>query len=1323
MSTRTTEFAAQITGDASGAIAALEQVKARVQQTAQASEAANKRTADSFEVTVDKARKAAAGVTGVSQALFAMQSEGSAKVLALGAAVGNFAELFGPAGALVTGVGVAGSAIVALFLKAREEAERTTISIQNNIRALARSKDLAGLSKLQADLFSGDENFPEAQKNADPKERRRARGISSGGLLGIEPQIDAARAKLAQLEEDFRRLNKANASAAAVSAPGSLGVSLGSDELQKARNELSELIATQRELRKEYEDVTRQVEKLTPTFLSQTQTTIDQATATERAAAAKRALAAATKDAAKDLDAEREKAKRALAEDAAAAKNVAASIASLTLDLADLQAEASGSALQTLDAVYARITAELEKKAAASAEAAEQAERLGETENAEKLRALTAGFREQVQVAEKRRDGLKEITRLSERAAAAQQIEARFTKAANASYAESVPTIADVKRAESDLLRVRTALQAIADDPKTDPAVRAEAQRQLAALVKNEAEATAALAANTTTAANAAQSLGAGIQSSAQAALSLVQLLGDGNTELAQMLSSVVSIGSGIGGLGAAASAAGGFGALFSSAGGVASALGPIGAIAGGVVSLVGVLGQQSAAAKQRAEELSRAAEEFTANLAKFVKGISEQDLGAFAQAREALAKEIGSLLADAVKRAGFNDAAFRNATASAASLRAYREAILGQIDWLQKSGQVVPPALFRLAGAIAELLPAAEAGEADLRRRQEDEIKAASKSLEVRALIAQGRSEEGAALREQLDAQEELNKAIENFAGAEGYQDYIRALKAVQAAEAAAAAATRARTRAINELNDTNDILGGTAGQKLSRALGTFGTLFSQIGDAAKGLDLSTKGGLETFRANLRRLFVDLLKDGISEAEQPIVDAIKTIFPNIDAALDAIADPFQQSVEAFGELVRSLGLSLAEQINGFATRYGQQFGVIAQILGTGFDVTKLSGAQRTSLRESIGAQITEILKDGVISDEERPLLGALQVIFGLLGDLIDEAKAEAESLAADAESKRQRRLSLGASEANLDNALSDATGADAFFTSLGAFSTQFREALGTIDVNSAAGIAAATGKLKSFYDSIEGLTDEQLVERFGMTRDEIIAALTQIDGGLDGLGEALQTLATQQTDFLTQVNLAYFDAFGQGLEAVKLQTEIWVEQMIATATALNLLTPDLERRIRAIGTQRIFNAAAQAQQNGARTGNTPTASAFTERRSNTTVVGDFGGLSEITAQSLAGLLREIAINTSARGAVVEAILGRGAPPSLASLRFPAFPTAGMSNSGTVVQIGTINVQVGAISADGATPAAAGSMVAREIAAQLGRLATQEVRFLGSGVA
>jgi hypothetical protein len=1317
VSTRTTEFAAQITGDASGAIKALEEVKQRVQQTAQSAETANARTAKSFELTVDKARKAAAGVTGVSQALFALQSEGSAKVLALGAAVGNFAELFGPAGALVTGVGVAGSAIVALFLKAREEAERTTVSIQNNIRSLARSKDLAGLSKLQADLFSGDENFPEAQKNADPRERRRARGISSGGLLGIEPQIDAARAKLAQLEEAFRRLNKANASAAAVSAPGSLGVSLGSDELQKARNELNELIATQRELRKEYEEVTRQVEKLTPTFLSQTQTTIDQATATERAAAAKRALAAATKDAAKDADAEGEKAKRAAAENAAAAKTVAASIASLTLDLADLQAEASGSALRTLDAVYARITAELEKKAAASAEAADQAERLGETENAEKLRALTAGFREQVQVAEKRRDGLKEITRLSERAAAAAQTEALFTKAANASYAESVPTIADVKRAENELLSVRTALQAIADDPKTDPAVRAEAQRQLAALVKNEAEATAALAANTTTAANAAQSLGAGIQSSAQAALSLVQLLGDGNTELAQMLSSVVSIGSGISGLGSAASAAGGFGALFSSAGGIASALGPIGAIAGGVVSLVGVLGQQSEAAKRRAEELDRAANQFQERLAQFVRDISEQDIGSFAAARNALAEKFGDLLADAVKAVGLDDSKLRGGRQNADGLRAYLALLDKEITRLSFSGGEAYASMLNLAAAVRILIGRAEDAEEALRREQAAQIKTATDDLKVRRLVAQGRSEEAEVERERLAAQRELEQAMNDFDGAEGYQEYIRALKAVQAAEAAAAAATRARTRAINELNDTNDILGGTAGEKLARALGTFGGLFSQLDDIAKGLDLNTEAGLTALRAKLRAEFNKLLEGGISDAEQPIVEAIRAILGNIDAALGALADPLQQAAEAFGEMINTFGLSLLEQVTGWAETYAEQFPDIAALFGKGFDPA--------AVRANIGAQITEILKDGKITEEERPLLQALQLFFGLLGQIIDEAAQDAEENAAEAETARQRRRSLATGEANLDIALNDSTGADAFFTTLGSFSKSFREALGTIDVSSADGIASATTNIKKFYQSIEGLTDEELVERFGMNRDEIIAALTQIDGGLDGLGEALATLASEQEDFLTQINLAYFDAFGQGLDAVRLQTEIWVEQMIATATALNLLTPDLERRIRAIGARRIDNAAAQAAEREARPTGTAaaTSTATATKRSNTNVVGDFGGLSEITGQSLAGLLREIAINTGAQGALVDAILGRGAPASLASLRFPTFPTAGAGGAGTIVNIGPITVHVGGISADGATPAAAGSMVAREIAAQLGRLATQEIRFLGSGVA
>ena len=1012
------------------------------------------------------------------------------------------------------------------------------------------------------------------------------------------------------------------------------------------------------------------------------------------------------------------------AADAKSAKAVAESIAELTSELAALQAEASGNALAALDVAFAKITAELEKKADASRDAAQAADALGDSESAEKLRRLAAGYREQVQVAERRRDGLKDLARLSERVAAAQEIEARFTKAANAAYGESVPTLADVKRAENELLSVRTVLQELANDPKTDPAVRAEAQKLLAALVKEEAKATGEVATATSTAATNAMKLGAGIQSSAQAALSLVQLLGEGNSELAQMLSSVVSIGSGIGGLGSAAQQAGGFGALFSSGAGIASALGPIGAIAGGVVSLVSTFGKQSAAAKARAAELEKAATTFSDNLAKFVRDIAETDLGTFSQQRNALADQIGGLVRDAVAKAGFDASGFTMNRSDSTAIAAYITRLQEQLEAIYAAADPetgtfdgkAADDILRFIAALEEVGAKAREAEADLQGRQARELKIATDDVRVRTLLVQGRSAEAEALREQLAAQQALDQAMNDFLGAEGYLAYIDALQELQRQELAAAAATRARASAIALLTDTNDVLGGTAQEKLSRSLTTFGTLFDNLAGVATGLDLGSSGGLTALQERLRSLFNYLTVGGITDAEQPIVDAIKALLGNIEDALDVVDAPFTEAVNAFGQMVETFGLSLAEQATGYARLYGEQFEDFAALLGEGFDVATLDSAGLASLKQRIGEAISAILADGTITDAEAPYLQALQQFFGIIGGMITAATDDAEAASQRAQETRGRNASL-------DVALGDLAGADAFRASLGRYSEAFRDLFSAVDLSTSDGIAAAGDRLRTIRTQLESLTDAEVVARFGMTRDEVLDAILDVDGGLDQLGDGLRDLAAQQGDFLNDLNLQYLDATGQGLEAVTLQTEIWAAQMLATAEALGLATDEIRTKIQTIASSKIAAAVTRMQEEAARA--TPASPDAAMAATESGALSRWGSITTTDALSLNTVLTSMLVEMrdvsryAARmaGALDLLVAGSGIP----ALMVPSLP-AGVGFAGTGGPSISIIINVNGPIA-GMSPTEAGQRIGetlvQELNQALGRAAGIDRRLRG----
>ncbi|WP_461415745.1 hypothetical protein, partial [Gemmatimonas sp.] len=509
-------------------------------------------------------------------------------------------------------------------------------------------------------------------------------------------------------------------------------------------------------------------------------------------------------------------------------------------------------------------------------------------------------------------------------------------------------------------------------------------------------------------------------------------------------------------------------------------------------------------------------------------------------------------------------------------------------------------------------------------------------------------------------------------------------------------AEATRQRARAIALLNDSNDILGGTAQQQLTRSLATFGSLFDNLAGVATGLDLGTSDGLAALEERLRSLFNYLAVGGITDAEQPIVDAIKAILGNITSALDAIDDPFTDAVTAFGTMVETFGLSLAEQATGYATLYREQFASFGALLGEGVDFRTLDADGLAAFKERVGDAIEAILADGIITAEEQPYLTALQNFFGIIGGMIEEATDTATQAGEAAARTRERNASL-------DVALNDETGATAFVTGLARYSDAFRSFLGALDASSLDGIAAAGDRLRALRGQLESLSDAEIVAQFGMTRDELLDAILDVDGGLDQLGTGLRELATQQGDFLNDLNLQYLDATGQGLEAVKLQTELWAAQMLATAEALGLATDSVRAQIATIANSKIATATTRLQEQAARA--TPPGTDPTTAATETTALSRWGSITTADAMSLNGVLSSMLVEMrdiaryAARmtGALDLLVAGSGVP----SLLVPSLP-AGVGFAGSAGPMISIIVNVNGPIA-GMSPAEAGQRIAEPL--------------------
>lgn len=618
---------------------------------------------------------------------------------------------------------------------------------------------------------------------------------------------------------------------------------------------------------------------------------------------------------------------------------------------------------------------------------------------------------------------------------------------------------------------------------------------------------------------------------------------------------------------------------FFSSISGKAGAASQAKSIAGaasimGAVALVAdSLDLFGTKAKAKAEEMKQAAIRFNDALAEYVAAANPQG-----GASEAIRQQT-KLLREQMR--GLSEKFFGKENANIFDTMGIDQLKVMLDKWRELG------TFFKLGTEAGDQLQTVIESYEKLVKAAKDQVLANLEDLGVRRLLAQGLSSEAAALRESIASHRELTAASRDTT-TEG-QAYYKALLDVAAAEAAAAEAERRRATRLRQLGNDDALLGDTAAQRLQRYIAASAEMFGPaIANALSGFDFSTADGLKQAKQKIRDLYAEIAKDGVTEAEQPIVDFLKTLFGQIGEAIDKLPDPtaaLDAKLDWFREFSSTFQTDLATQINQLRVIFADQFGgVLNNVLGS-VDLSNATG--RAQFKNQIETLLAGILGDGKIDEAERPLYNALQMLLGIAIKAIDDATKTAEEIAANNEADRQAALSKRSRNATLDIALGDLEGVDAFRAKLGGYSEAFGKLFTMFDLGTLAGVNGAHGALLQIRADLDRMTDDEILAKFGMTRDELIAAILDVDAGLDTLGLGLKDLATKQADFLTQMNLAYFDAFGMGFETVKLQTELWVAEMKATAAKLftGLKLDEVNKQIDAIGKQRITNWQRDQQQ------------------------------------------------------------------------------------------------------------------------------------------
>lgn len=1327
MSTQLTEMVAKISADSANITSALEGVKRQVRDVGTASAKAGAVSGSAFDAVAQKVDKVAKASGAALNAIYALEAKGSARVLALGNAVGNVAGLFGPQGKMVQGVAIVGSAIAALLLQAREQSAATSKAILADIRSLERAGDLAALARRKQQLFSGDKLFDDADR--DPKQTK---AIQDGGLQKLAPLVSKLRGEIKDLEFEKQRALQNNA--------GRIAVEEYNRQLAVLENQLKPIARLHDELKAEYDGISISLDNVTAASIRKDQT-LSKIDADKKAAQ----LAEQLTDKLRELSKRLEDLKDSLAQASPSEKFatdlkqlvdayelLGSPIRKVQLRLAELnttvdaQGRVTADAQREIDALRSKYGSTIDKLA----ELQELQEQLAGKEAGDKTKGVTSALEEQ-----------------NETVKARLTLWVKEAEARDAANRQSANVISDLDREAAAILQGTEAYAAFQRELAATTAVRAAQERATTEGRKLTPKEIDTVRDNALKLFDAGQNVAVALQTMkdaaeggllkafselAQQATSIATSLGDAGKNIAQIAAIAGPLFSGFDQLTKGLQLRDKLGNIVKGADGKtqsngflyalrgkngsesqAQALTGALAIVGAVASVADALDLFGTRAKAKAQAVQAALREFTKGLEDFaaqanpLSGASEAIKNARRRAEE---------LANQAFAAGGGSFTF-SSEVTVAELQNVIDILRASAAEIGNLGGPISAIADSFEDLAAVLEKAEEAAREQVRRNIED--------LNVRRLYALGLTAEANALRVDTEQRRELLKA-QNDVTEEGRRYYFLLLDTLEV-EKQRAYLEEQRNAAFQLLDDSIAVFGGSGVEVLKSTYNTIKQLFPQFAGLFDGLDLSTTEGLSSAKDKLQDLFRELTADGIiTDAERPIVEAIKRLLGNIEAAFGELTDPLAAALDVFSVRVEVFGLSLAEQFDELATILGNAFPEISELLsGAG-------GGSLEDIKTSIQARIAALLEGG-IDESEVPLLAALQQLLANIVGQIDEAAQEAEEAARAAEQARQERVNRANRTLNAEIQLGGLSGADALqarVRSVAAQSPILAQLLPLFGDTSAAGIRATKDALFALFRDIDA--GRVPIEMFGdLTEDEIIAKIIELNGNLDELAESLTDAAKAAAEAAEAERQATTDlrtrlAKSRGEDTRLLEFDVAASREREAAQAAGRSAAFLQFLDQVLVSERsklladIAGEAVTASLNAA----ADVAKSNAGKSQTTEITRTVGSLTEVTGQTLAGYLRSIDQNTrtsaNADLQISQLLSGMRAPGSIPIPALPNGSTGGGRGGQTIifnVAAPTLNLPVTASPDE--VGRAIGDAQVKAISERISQFAQTDVRHLG----
>lgn len=827
----------------------------------------------------------------------------------------------------------------------------------------------------------------------------------------------------------------------------------------------------------------------------------------------------------------------------------------LTQQIASLLGNASGDAVTALRTQYDGLVRQLE-------EYAKQADLVGTAESkiaAQRAREAIPGLRAQG-------EQLEEVARIQEEFAQSLKTIEGFQQQSSANYLGQAVSVAEYRDALANLETEETRLRKLIDDTTTSTKARTEAETKLKAIIearkKVQGENQPAK-----TLADSAIELGQLIEGAAAGVASFFQGVNRGNRELVETLGLVSKIGNAIGGLGSLAADAGGFGALLSTGTGILKALPAIGQIAGSVLSIGQKLFGESPeeqAAREVWQANTRAVLQLSANIGDLasssISGSVINKASAFLADLISTTRGTAFTGGDA-SRISPSEQRFNRFGLTSAQLsevaRQLGVTLDGTLGSYKKLADAINAADFALLDSSLDgmlrkfgLLSQIAGKSGDAQEELNNKLRALEQlapKLIAGIDISDAQTEEGRLrLREQLgailekgltlDPNSEEARAFFALLGDLSPQDFLTLFSDILTGLDGFEAAAAETSNKLKEFADRARIFGITGAEYVQGLVDVYAEQFDQLNGLLEGIDLEAEGGLDALRERIQGIFTALAEDGITGAEQSIIDALLAIL----SAAESVSVDIEEVAKTLSERVRdALGqLDLDNAILGgdAKDRFNRLKGVasglsddLASIIGD-LDFDSLGSAE--TARQRLRDLYVSLLADGISEDEEA-IVALIRDLLGGIDDVLDEEEDSASRLAdriAQGIRDRQQRASD-------DIAVGDLTGSDAFRKTLEGYGDAFSGIFGVFDVSTVEGVDKAKGALRDLLEGVRNGT-VNLEDFAGMTEEEVIAAIRGLDGALDGLAGSARAAADAAAQFVDSVNIDYLRATGQDQEA-----------------------------------------------------------------------------------------------------------------------------------------------------------------------------------------